>query len=1148
MTGEGQPQRGLHVSGRFAELEVALCERVLELRRSRPLAPLTIVVGSAAVRTHVGDLLVRRLRAVANVNVVSFTRLAGDLVARERGAPPATLAGLARERFLRRLIRQYGDELGYFGTKRRERDGRETPAAYELPHFARALAATFADLREAGIGPQASWAEAVPPVGGFVDVRSRAKAADLDRLYRAYCHDLDARGLLDGAAVFAAAAQVAPAARGLGKTILYGIYDVNEVQQALVGALLAGGADVFEPLPREARRLNAAMLGAARAAGLAERDVAAPDVDTDLRRVAAVWRDQAAGSAAPSAGPPGAPTGAAAGESRDESPSPSPGEPLGAPPASPSGPSLTFVGDTTLIVASVTDERAETREALRAVVAAAEGGASLWDCAIVVPHGDDVERVAAALVAADLPVACRRPDRSPGPRLLLRLADCLVPLAGEPFARRAVVDLLAAAPLRHTEASPVEMALWLDEARQAGVVSGVEQWAERLGRRRRGLESRLADLNSHALEPEGDDDETDDKVEALRLRLGATRGLEAAAGALARARGGLPQRASWSAWADALAAVTDALFEPPACDSARDCAGGLRGLAVVDEEVDVAEAVAAVRELLASAALPTGRVGRDGVAVLTPLELRGLSFNTVVFTGLAEGGFPARGRPDPILGDAERQRVAKTLQVRLPLAEQRADETLLLFAFACEAARDRLVLLTPRTDAATGRPRLPSRLLLKLASLAAGRPVGLDEFVHGGPLKPVWLHRGGGVPRFADDTVWVDARERDTAALLCLSERGGGGAGVAAAARAAAAREYLSAVLADSGAAERRIGAWQAARSDVPGAWDGLLGGEARAALAERHPFFAAEMHPTRLERYIDCPFAFLLRDVLRLDAPDEPNDTLEMDAREFGTLAHTILFETYERVIAEGLPLAGALSAVDAAWQSCCADAERRGVTGAALSWEVRRDMLHEDLRESVRRDPVFTFDDWRPVNVEWRFGESHDRPVVLDLGDGRQVRFAGRVDRVDATPAGACVIDYKTGAGNAEKGRIKDGLSVQLPVYQLAVRQAGDGGVAAVASLYRSITRRGSFGDLPLLQDEETSAARLGDLVRAAAELVDAGMFPRTARGRCDYCDVSYACGVSSWARDLKRRHEMLAPVRALQGSVPKADQTDEGGDDAS
>ena len=410
---------------------------------------------------------------------------------------------------------------------------------------------------------------------------------------------------------------------------------------------------------------------------------------------------------------------------------------------------MTFVGDTTLAVASVSDERAEAREALRAVIAAAESGAALWDCAIVVPRGDDVERVAAALVAAGLPVACRRADRSPGPRLLLRLADCLAPPAGEPFARRAVVDLLTAAPLRHIEESPVAMALWLDEARQAGVVSDLGQWTERLGRRRRGLECRLADLESRAPAPEGDDDETDEKLEAVSSRLAAARGLEAAAGALARACGGLPARAAWATWADALAAVLDALFEPSACDGARDAAGGLRGLAVVDEEVDVKEAAATLRELLSDRPVPSGRVGRDGVAVLTPLELRGLSFSTVVFTGLAEGGFPARGRPDPILGDDERRRVAEALQVRLPLAKERADETLLLFAFACEAARDRLVLLAPRTDAATGRPRLPSRLLLRLASLAAGRPVGLEAFLSGKPLQPIWRKHGGGVPAFA---------------------------------------------------------------------------------------------------------------------------------------------------------------------------------------------------------------------------------------------------------------------------------------------------------------------------------------------------------------------------------------------------------------
>ncbi|MBE3034610.1 MAG: hypothetical protein IMZ74_15625, partial [Actinobacteria bacterium] len=100
------------MSGRFPELEDALCERVRELRRGRPLAPLTVVVGSSNVRTRVGDLLVRRLGAVANVSVVTLGRLAADLVAAVRGAPQPTLAGLARERLLRRLIA--ARELAYF--------------------------------------------------------------------------------------------------------------------------------------------------------------------------------------------------------------------------------------------------------------------------------------------------------------------------------------------------------------------------------------------------------------------------------------------------------------------------------------------------------------------------------------------------------------------------------------------------------------------------------------------------------------------------------------------------------------------------------------------------------------------------------------------------------------------------------------------------------------------------------------------------------------------------------------------------------------------------------------------------------------------------------------------------------------------------
>ncbi len=786
---------------------------------------------------------------------------------------------------------------------------------------------------------------------------------------------------------------------------------------------------------------------------------------------------------------------------------------------------------------SVADERGEAREAVRAVLAAVGAGAAAWDCAVIVPHPEEIERVAAALTAAGLPVACRLPDRSAGPRVLARLAECLAPVAGPPYARRAVLDLLGSAALRW-DVAPAEVARWLDEARQAGVVAGLDQWTERIARRRSGLERAIAARVAAGEEGrEAEADEESERLDLLRSDLVAARSLSTALTALARACRALPPRAAWGAWAEALGAVGDAILSADAALAVRDVAAGLRALDVLDEEVDAQTMAAALREQLAGTTVQAGRAGREGVAVLTPLHLRGLGFHTVVFTGLADGGFPARGRPDPLFGDGARARLKEATGMRLPLAEERSAESLLLFAFSCEAAREKLVLIAPRTDAASGRPRLPSRVLLRLASLAAGRPVSLEEFLTGAVLAPVWRHVGGATEyEKGQPTAWLDAAERDTAALLSLS----------AAVVRAGAQSYLAAVLHDESAARRRLATWRTARGREPGAWDGLLGDAARAALAGRHPF-DAEMHPTRLERYVNCPFAFLLQYVLGLDAPDEPGESLEMEPRDFGTLAHDILQRAYEQLIAawpEGgaFPgLAAAQTAVRAAWEDCCSEAEGAGITGAPLAWTVTREMLLEDLLETVGRDAVFR-GDGRPLEVEWRFGEAAGQPVSLTLPGGRRVRFAGRVDRVDVTAAGARVIDYKTGKGASERERLKAGLSVQLPVYQLAVRQAGDAGYGEIASLYQLVTRRGGFESLPLAESESDAAARLARLVAGAVALVDAGKFPRTTAGRCEYCDVGYACGTSAWARARKRGHELLGDVVALQAGQPRGDADDE------
>ncbi len=149
--------------------------------------------------------------------------------------------------------------------------------------------------------------------------------------------------------------------------------------------------------------------------------------------------------------------------------------------------------------------------------------------------------------------------------------------------------------------------------------------------------------------------------------------------------------------------------------------------------------------------------------------------------------------------------------------------------------------------------------------------------------------------------------------------------------------------------------------------------------------------------------------------------------------------------------------------------------------------------------------------------------------------MRFKGRLDRLDATATGARIIDYKTGKGTTEAKRLKDGLGVQLPVYQLAVRQAGEADYQRIACLYRLVTRRGGFEELALPDDEEATGRRLRGLVTQAVALVDAGLFPRSTAGRCDYCDVGYACGATDWTRGRKREHELLADLVGLQRNGP-------------
>ena len=243
-----------------------------------------------------------------------------------------------------------------------------------------------------------------------------------------------------------------------------------------------------------------------------------------------------------------------------------------------------FVGDGSLAVCSVSDERAELREAVRTVLAAVAGGARSWECAVVVPRGEDVESASAALRDAGLPVACRVAERSAGVRVLGRLADCLAPSAGEPFARRR-----GRRPARRRPAARSHGA-WRGRAvarrgpagrggGRAGAVDGA------IGRQAQGARAQARDDQGPAATRSWTTRTSSRaRLKPCRLRLAAARGLSRVAGALTDVCAGVPQRASWDDWADFFARVAAAVFDSRTADEARDAASRLRALAVLHEE------------------------------------------------------------------------------------------------------------------------------------------------------------------------------------------------------------------------------------------------------------------------------------------------------------------------------------------------------------------------------------------------------------------------------------------------------------------------------------------------------------------------------------------------------------------------------------
>ncbi len=245
----------------------------------------------------------------------------------------------------------------------------------------------------------------------------------------------------------------------------------------------------------------------------------------------------------------------------------------------------------------------------------------------------------------------------------------------------------------------------------------------------------------------------------------------------------------------------------------------------------------------------------------------------------------------------------------------------------------------------------------------------------------------------------------------------------------------------------------------------------------------------------VDCPYRFHARHLLGLNELDEVAEA--MDKRDYGTLIHAALAKFH----ADNPSLSEKPRAVlEADLSAAVAEVFAQAGPGQYLAeaWRLRWQ----------RRQSAYL--DWA---LHWeRAGHRFVRAEVeaarqVTVGAGT-VRLEGRLDRLDAGPDGPAVLDYKTGAAQTLRNKLKQpGEDVQLPCY------AWLAGAAEAAFVM-------------LDEDKVSDLAWQGDLARAAAAeaerfeavfaaLARKAVLPAQGRTRvCARCEMRGLCRRDHWS----------------------------------
>jgi RecB family exonuclease len=775
-------------------------------------------------------------------------------------------------------------------------------------------------------------------------------------------------------------------------------------------------------------------------------------------------------------------------------------------------------------------EAAEVRAIVRVLLREAARGVPFEEMGVILPD----PRTYAPLFT-DLLTRLEIPHRL-HPSLPLRYGrsarSLLLLLRCRGLERTAVMEFLTFAPIPFAgllgESELARPAVWDAISRDAGVVSELPRW--------------LIGLRSYA-EQERDaaaKDEDAERRERRKRRADDAENLLRVVELLSAALDKLSGEASWPEWAARLTEVA-ALWIGPERDSeaVKEVVADLAALGSLEARVPWQAVEDVVEARLEWERLPLAPVSQGAVHVGALDAMAGLPFRVVAIPGLVEGGYPGTLRQDPFLLDHEREalavpaatagateartrpgRRAPTGQLSLfepapaepegvrtprraplPTSQDRLTQARRLFHRACAQATERLVLSYPRADSRSGRERMPSLFLLAAATALEARPLESSELLA--------LVREDDAQTRAFDLL-LDGGERDRGRVL----RGGAEAALQI---AAGSRFFRQSHLSAHARWSRELTPYDGLVAFAPR--DGEAAETARRIRAVLDPTASPlPISATKLATFSRCGFLYLLQYVLRLEPALEPEERKRLEPLERGNLFHGVA-EAFLRDLrrAGRLPLRGSeeererlLELADRALAEHVSGTPPR----YTVLWEREQRRFRETLLAWWKREIEAAERGAVPAHFEVAFGmsaagddgEPHaSEPLEIELGDGRRLRVAGKIDRIDRRPDGALVLrDYKTGKAPRDEGGVfRGGKQLQIPFYILAAGKLLPGAPVVEAFLdYVDGGRQVAFP--PERVHDESFRAVLRGLVDAIAD----GVFLQEHTA-CDFCDYKVVCG---------------------------------------